>query len=101
MAAKICSRRFDLEQLLEENQWEAQVDKVVVVESQAAQNAKQELPFEGAVVGRPQLPEGVLHQVRASQGELEDRRGGGVWAVQPELFRTCQGQFMKETLHFL
>lgn len=38
--------RFDSEQLLEERQRERQVNDVVVVKSQATQNAKQEvLPF--------------------------------------------------------
>lgn len=35
--------------------------------------AHQELPFESAVVGGRELPEGVLDQVSSSQGELEDR----------------------------
>ncbi|KAG7226001.1 hypothetical protein INR49_018602 [Caranx melampygus] len=34
--------RFDPDQFLEENQWEGQVDNVVVVKSQATQNTKQE-----------------------------------------------------------
>lgn len=39
----VVQRRFDPEQLLEQSLWEAQVDNVVVVESQATQNAKQEV----------------------------------------------------------
>lgn len=35
--------QFDSQQLLEENQREGQIDDVVVVDSQATQNAKQEV----------------------------------------------------------